>query len=226
MGVSKRRTHGWPGRLPPISGILDRYAESALVSAIRLRRYWIMQGDSPERATEKAIRQAIGMMVSSGVPLSRLIMLFEDIKNAADAFIKMIKDVREELRMDMEIEYLFEQVGKEPYTMNDYGKKKRKLTLKIKEILKEIGCEEAYKNLKKKKGFEYSEKLLDYSSKAFKRIVNSLIAYVKRLCDLNPMKELQLRKKILLAVAEVKYGREKANQLEKEAQEHALTLLD
>jgi len=50
--IRKRRTHSWPTRLPPISEVLDRYAESALVSAIRLRRYWIMQGDSPERARE------------------------------------------------------------------------------------------------------------------------------------------------------------------------------
>lgn len=224
MGVSKRRTHGWPGRLPPISEILDRYAESALISAIRLRRYWIMQGDSPERATEKAIRQAIGMMVSSGVPLSRLIMLFEDIKNAADAFIKMIKDVREELRIDIEIEYLFEQVGKEPYNMNDYNKKRRELTLKIREILKEFGCEEAYEKLKTRRGFTFSERLLKYSLKAFKRTVNSLIAYVKNLCELDPMKERQLKKEILLAVAEVKYGPERAKQLEKEAHENAIIM--
>jgi len=219
--IKRKRTHGWPARLPPISEIVDRYAESALVSAIRLRRYWIAQGDSPERATEKAVRQAVGMISSSGVPISRLIELFQEMRNAADAFIEMLERVREELRLNAEIEYLVKVVSKEPYDKDDYSEKRRGLTLKLREILKELGCKEVYDALRTSRGFTPSDQLLRYSSRAFKRALSSIIVAVKSYRDLNPTEEYQLKKKILLAVAEVKYGSELARRLEKEALRYA-----
>ncbi len=76
-----------------IQEVVDRYAESALISAIRLRRYWISQGDNPQKATEKAVRQAVGMMASSGAPISRLIELFQELKDASDGFLEMLTQV-------------------------------------------------------------------------------------------------------------------------------------
>ncbi|RLE92228.1 MAG: hypothetical protein DRN04_10855 [Thermoprotei archaeon] len=223
MGIKDRRkrTHGWPTRLPPLSEVVDRYAESALVSAIRLRRYWIAQGDSPERATEKAVRQAVGMMASSGVPISRLIELFQEMKNAADAFIEMLERVREELRLNAEIEYLVELVGKEPCSTEDYSKRRRSLTLRLKEILEEFGCGEVYNTLMTRRGFTPSDRLLRYSSRAFKRVLSGIIAAVKSYRSLNPIEEYQLKKKILLAVAEAKYDSEGARRLEEEALRYA-----
>ncbi|RLF01440.1 MAG: hypothetical protein DRK00_11460 [Thermoprotei archaeon] len=223
MGIKdkRKRTHGWPTRLPPISEVVDRYAESALVSAIRLRRYWMSQGDSPERATEKAVRQAVGMISSSGVPISRLIELFQEMKNAADAFIEMLERVREELRLNAEIEYLLELVSREPYSRGDYSERRRSLTLRLREILEEFGCKEVYDNLRTSRGFTPSDQLLRYSSRAFKRVLSGIIAAVKSYRSLNPTEEYQLKKKILLAVAEAKYGSERARRLEEEALRYA-----
>lgn len=64
----------------------ERYAESALISAIRLRRYWLSQGNSEKAAVEKAMKQASGMMASSGIPLERLIELFNELAEASGAF--------------------------------------------------------------------------------------------------------------------------------------------
>jgi hypothetical protein len=41
---------------------INKHIESALISAIRLRRYWISQGDAEEEAIQKAIKQATGML--------------------------------------------------------------------------------------------------------------------------------------------------------------------
>ena len=123
--------------------------------------------------------------------------------------------------MNAEIEYLIELVGKEPYTGDDYSKKRRSLTLKLKGILEKFGCKEAYDVLKTSRGFTPSDQLLRYSSKAFKRILDSIIAVVKSYQSLSPTEEHQLKKEILLAVAEVKYGPEVARRLEEEALRYA-----
>jgi hypothetical protein len=68
-----------------------RYAESALISAIRLRRYWISQGFSEEEAIRRALNQAVGMLASSDVKPERLLELFYDLRNACDAFIRELE---------------------------------------------------------------------------------------------------------------------------------------
>ncbi len=73
-----------------------RYAESALVSAVRLRRYWLSQGVSEEVAIERAITQASGMMASSGASLEKLIELFEDLNSACGSFVDMLHEVAEQ----------------------------------------------------------------------------------------------------------------------------------
>ncbi len=70
---------------------VNRYAESALVSAVRLRRYWLSQGLPEDEAIGRAVRQASGMMASSGAPLDALIELFTELKGACDAFVEMLE---------------------------------------------------------------------------------------------------------------------------------------
>jgi len=72
---------------------VDRYAESALISAIRLRRYWLSQGDSEDAAIEKAVKQSCGMMTSSGAPLERLLELFNELASASKAFSNLLANV-------------------------------------------------------------------------------------------------------------------------------------
>ena len=75
---------------------INRYAESSLVSAVRLRRYWLSQGASESEAIEKAVNQASGMMASSGASLDKLIELFRELKGACDAFVEILDKVNRE----------------------------------------------------------------------------------------------------------------------------------
>ncbi|MEM3419015.1 MAG: hypothetical protein QXL51_05360 [Candidatus Aenigmatarchaeota archaeon] len=45
-------------RVKPPKDVINKHVESALISAIRLRRYWISQGNSEDEAIKKAIKQA------------------------------------------------------------------------------------------------------------------------------------------------------------------------
>lgn len=65
--------------------------ESALVSAIRLRRYWMSQGLSEEKAIEKAIDQAVGMCVTSGIRICQLRRAFEELALVCPRFISALK---------------------------------------------------------------------------------------------------------------------------------------
>lgn len=68
-----------------------RYVEGSVISALRLRRYWIMKGLKRDEAVRRSIRQAKGMLKISG--LSE-----EEIK---EVLIEM-KEIIEELLRDME----------------------------------------------------------------------------------------------------------------------------
>jgi len=102
-----------------------------------------------------------------------------------------------------EIEHLIKLVSREPYEGPDYGKRQRVLTLRLREILREFGCEKLYDGLRGS-----SDQLLKYSSKAFRKVLDGIVAAVKSYRDLNRSEEYHLRRKILLAVAEAKYGSE------------------
>ena len=80
----------------PFKEAINRYAESALISAVRLRRYWMSQGDSEDKAIEKAVNQALGMMAASGLGPEKLLELFYELRGACDAFIKVLERVKEE----------------------------------------------------------------------------------------------------------------------------------
>ena len=75
---------------------VNRYAESALVSCVRLRRYWMSQGLSEDKAIERAVNQASGMMASSGASLDKLIDLFNQLYDACDLFVEMLETVQKD----------------------------------------------------------------------------------------------------------------------------------
>lgn len=78
----------------PLEEAVNRYAESALVSAVRLRRYWLSQGLSNSEAIERAVKQASGMMASSGASLNALIELFKELEGACDAFVRILEKAK------------------------------------------------------------------------------------------------------------------------------------
>ena len=75
--------------------VVNRYAESALISAIRLRRYWLSQGFSEDEAISRAVKQAVGMMKASGRRPEELLALFKELREASEAFITMLEKVIE-----------------------------------------------------------------------------------------------------------------------------------
>ena len=83
-------------KVATVEEFTNRYAESTLVSAVRLKRYWRFQGLSEDQAIDRATRQAAGMMVSSGNSLDTLIDLFMELKGACDAFIDLLEQVSEQ----------------------------------------------------------------------------------------------------------------------------------
>ena len=80
-------------KVKPIKEIVNRYAESALISAIRLRRYWLSQGLSEDEAISRAIKQAVGMMRASGRKPEELLQLFKELEAASKAFVAMLEIV-------------------------------------------------------------------------------------------------------------------------------------
>ena len=77
----------------PLEEWVRRYAEAALISAVRLRRYWLSQGLPEHEAVRRAVNQAVGMMRSSGLGPEELIELFKDLQSACNAFIKMLEKI-------------------------------------------------------------------------------------------------------------------------------------
>jgi len=53
----------------------DRYTESAILSAVRLKRYWIARGFSEAEATTKAANQAVGMMKAGNWARSKVLII-------------------------------------------------------------------------------------------------------------------------------------------------------
>ena len=81
-----------------IEEAINRNAESALISAIKLRKYWMSQGYNEDKAVEKAVRQACGMLAASGLRPEKLIELFQELKRACDTFIEVLERKIEEPR--------------------------------------------------------------------------------------------------------------------------------
>ncbi|MEM2084159.1 MAG: hypothetical protein QXV60_02620 [Nitrososphaerota archaeon] len=83
-------------RVKPPKDVINKHVESALISAIRLRRYWISQGNSEDEAIKKAIKQATGMLSSTGISPEELLKLFEELKEACEAFISSLQQTIKE----------------------------------------------------------------------------------------------------------------------------------
>jgi hypothetical protein len=86
----------WVGgdmKVKSLDEIVSRYAESALISAVRLRRYWISQGLSEDEAIERALKQALGMLEASGLGYEKLLELFYELQGACAAFIKALEEI-------------------------------------------------------------------------------------------------------------------------------------
>jgi hypothetical protein len=80
-------------KVKSLDEIVSRYAESALISAVRLRRYWISQGLSEDEAIERALKQALGMLQVSGLGPDKLLELFYELQGACAAFIKVLEEI-------------------------------------------------------------------------------------------------------------------------------------
>lgn len=93
MGSKKRNEEKRSIRIVSPEEATNRYAESALISAVRLRRYWLSQGFSEEEAIRKALKQAIGMLAASGLGPNKLLELFRELKEACNAFIALLEDI-------------------------------------------------------------------------------------------------------------------------------------
>ncbi len=71
---------------------LVRYVESAVVSAIRLKRYWIKNGVDEEEALKRAIKQAEGMFEVSNLSKDQILEILDEIKNMAETLIEKLKE--------------------------------------------------------------------------------------------------------------------------------------
>ena len=77
-------------KVTPLEEAVNRYAESALISAVRLRRYWLSQGLTEDQAIDRAITQASGMIASSGASTGRLAEIFLELEGACDTFVRAL----------------------------------------------------------------------------------------------------------------------------------------
>jgi len=64
-------------KVKSIEEAVTRYAESTVLSAVRLKRYWMSRGYSEEAAVNKATNQALGMLRASVEPEKALELLKE-----------------------------------------------------------------------------------------------------------------------------------------------------
>jgi len=80
-------------KVKPPHEVVNRCAESALISAIRLRRYWLSQGLPEDEAISRAVKQAVGMIKASGRKPEELLELFKELHEASEAFVAMLEKV-------------------------------------------------------------------------------------------------------------------------------------
>ena len=71
----------------------DKQAEAALISAIRLWRYWVRQGVDERIAFANALKQAIGMLRASGKSPDVLLEELQDLKTACNSFIRKLEEL-------------------------------------------------------------------------------------------------------------------------------------
>lgn len=106
-----------------------------------------------------------------------------------------------------ELEELLKKAGEKPYFGKDYSIKRRRLTKAIKNIIrKKFGndTEIIIKVLESSRGFTPSDQLLKYSSKAFERALDAIIATCTSVTQMDDFKKNELKREILEAVIDVK----------------------
>jgi predicted glycoside hydrolase/deacetylase ChbG (UPF0249 family) len=96
--VGKTRTHGRSTRVIPLEEAVDRFAESSAISAVRLYRYWVSQGNSRDEAIRKAVKQATGMMASSGASLEKMVYLLRELASASKALAEAAEQASKEAK--------------------------------------------------------------------------------------------------------------------------------
>jgi hypothetical protein len=107
----------------------------------------------------------------------------------------------------IDLETLLKIAGEKPYQGSDYSAKRRKLTKKLKEILAKHfngKADQIIESLTSRRGFTPSDQFLKYSSKAFERVVDEIIAVCKVFMEFDENKEKELKRDILKVVIEVK----------------------
>jgi hypothetical protein len=109
--------------------------------------------------------------------------------------------------VEEDLETLLKIAEEEPYHAQDYSIKRRRLTIKLKNIFAKYFGENSrsiMKLLTSGRGCTPSDQLLKYSSKAFENTLNGIIAACDPIVKLDEQKKMELKRDILKAVIEVK----------------------
>ena len=69
-----------------------RYVEGAIISALRLKRFWCRRGLSEDEAMRRAVKQAIGMIKVSGLSNTEVITVLKELKKMTEAVLERIKE--------------------------------------------------------------------------------------------------------------------------------------
>ena len=68
-----------------------RYVEGAIISALRLKRFWRRRGLSEDEAMRRAVKQAIGMIKVSGLGDDEIVMILRELKRMTEAVLEHIE---------------------------------------------------------------------------------------------------------------------------------------
>lgn len=128
--------------------------------------------------------------------------LIERISASTDGF----PHLKSRMERD-ELKRLLDTAGKEPYSGKDYPVKRRKLTRRLKGLLRRGFSGDAdaiIKALGSKRGVTPSDQLLKYSSEAFEKTIDVIINTCKSLTEIDKYAENELRSDVARAVINVK----------------------
>ena len=70
---------------------VTRYAESAAIAAVRYRRYLCRKGLSEDEAIYRAAKQAVSMVMASGLDREKLLETFEELHAVTAAIISWLR---------------------------------------------------------------------------------------------------------------------------------------
>ncbi len=68
-----------------------RYVEGAIISALRLKRFWRRRGLSEDEAMRRAVKQAIGMIKVSGLSERDVITILKELKKMTESVLEQIE---------------------------------------------------------------------------------------------------------------------------------------